>query len=467
MDERAYQPTAIALLTAFAEQEKDYNWYIQSGTPILLAEMKALHYSLISDRAGDAPYFAVIARVQRIGMLVGKMRTSRRDAHANRVLHDTLYLEFDAEVRQDVLVSAATLLAAYDRDSRVYQQYEHIFLDYAEALAEQGEDAQIPMPPPIELPMDAGIAGDNCAFGYDEVAVFSTPDSRQKCARYLMWLAQQPKLPKSVIVASTGRISKDDIQKYANTHTGGVLVVLTLSASVQGEVDLRSPVEKVKRKLPWFIPPLLLGIIVFFSTRDRLPPELVSLKLEMPAYASGNLLNAADADACAIPRPGTEGALSLTFNETMRSTPIPRLEGSAGGLTFPQPCQAVEEHTWRCPVTFAADTLNETATFAVTIAEGQDRAKNAMIPVTLSCTVESADIHAQVETFRIEESVATVDLTASARADVAEVRVGTVPAIKTDAGWQAEFPVQPVLESGQSLMISVTDRYGNTWTTSL
>lgn len=487
MSNRIWQPMGIALLTAFKESDKDYNWYIEVGQPVLLTEMKSLHYAMISDRNGDAPYLAVIVKSQRIGMLVGKMRTKRRD-YVNRELHDTLYLEFALQDRQAVLSSVATLLATYDQDDahQEYEQYERYFLDYAEALVEQGENISIPTPPPIGLPMYANMASDNCTFDYSEVAIFSTPDSRRKCARYLKKLAEEGELPKSVRVVSTGRVSKDDLQKYANTYTSGELIVLTLSDSIKGEEDLRSPGERllpeiVREYLPagWRWPfmggivvAVIMGLLLLFQ--DRTPPQLASLTMHIPVQPNNDIVYSitAQAGVFTIPRMGQEGMLRLSFTEKMQPKVLPRLEVSNGiaVLTFPQPCQSVDAQTWNCPVTFSSDDSNQSAAFTLKIADGKDKAGNRMASTDVKVNVESANMTAALVA---QPEIVWHDLLTwqriivkvTAEHGVKKVWINNLKAVQDNLvpdRWQAEIPTYPTLEDQTPLAITVKDTYGNT-----
>lgn len=454
MGNQLWQPTAVALHTAFKAQDKDYNWYIRGGKSLFLEkEMKAAHYALIRDRKGDAPRIIVIVHTERIALLVGTMRTERRD-YVNGTIYDTLYLEFDSKDRRDVLSSAATLLAAYDQDNehQEYQQYEKFFLDYAETLAEMGENASFSTPPPIDLPIYAELSVDSCDFRYSEVAMFSTPESRKKCARYLKWLSEQEKLSALVIVVSTGRIGKDDLQKYAKAHTKNDLIILTLSDTVSGEIDLRTPYEvlqnaterllpeNVRKRIPrrlrfpftggTFV--FLIGISFWLLFQDRTPPQLASLMLQ-----SSNLMQAAQTPI--LQRFDNFGKAQLAFSEAVQGVALSN-----------QACEKTDETatTWNCAVAFSSDNPNQAETLTLAVADVKDEAGNVMSSKTFTAQIESAEIRAElfdaIHFFQKDGiPIAEIQIKASAKYGVKAVSILDVPAAQTQAPevWQAEIPL--------------------------
>ncbi len=505
-------PSAVALLTAFAEQEKDYNWYIHINKQeaILLNEVKPLCEAFITDRQGDSPRILVYLSKNRIALLIGHLITNRKDvighlitnrkdAVGKRIISDTLYLEFEAQHAVTVLSAAATLLVAFDANSDQYKDYERIFLDYCENdLIPRYQKDDLTTPSAIDLPICELDNSDDTIIYPSEVAIFSDPTSREKCARYLRQLAKASAegnaLPESLIFVSTGRVDKEDIQKYADTHTEGDLIVLTLSTTVEGEIDLRTPYEVLQNTTDNLLPEtvrkwiprklrfpftggtlvFLVGILLWLLFQDRTPPQLASLTLQ-----SVNLM---ENPGKPVPRFGPEGALRLTFtdNKAMSPDTPPRLTLDAAEgqtLSFPQPCTLADEQgqTWECPAAVAAADPNQTEPVALTIAEVTDRAGNPMTPVTVELIVESAAITAQVVSpiklvQRDSTPIARIMIHAEAKYGVAAVAVNGVQA-EREAGqanlWQAELLAAALAQSSQPASITVTDTYGNTIETGL
>lgn len=391
-------PLAVALLTAFKEQEKDYNWYIHINRKeaILLNEVKQLWEAFIMDRQGDSPQIMVYFNKNRIALLIGHMMSTRKD-FVKRIISDTFYLEFEAQHSIAVLSAAAALLNSYDANSVQYKQNEDIFLQYAEDLVNKFQEGMLEdMPQGINLPIlekrPLEKAEAEKLPTSVEVAVRSTPDSRKGCASYLSQLAQlvemnSSKVPTSVLVVSTGRVDKDDIQKYADNHTGGHLVILTLSDSVQGEEDLRQRFEGLselaKKHIPKVPEPLkkwfgiglmffILGSGSWFFTLDRIPPQLTSLTLQM----------------------ANRQTLALTFTEAVHADYPPHVKMRIEAETGEQkaPCQTTDQQHWECPMSFTVADSRQKTLMTLDIQDARDRAENIMQPVTVTLAIEKTDI---------------------------------------------------------------------------
>lgn len=481
------QPKAAALYTSYKQQEFDYSWYVETGQPVLFDEMEELYRTLLASRGGnsdqnprgDAPLVCVIIEQvhngQRIGLLIGAMPTKRKDP---RIIYDTLYLEFDVQDKKATLSSIATLLDTYDHNDEFvkYGQYLEPFLKYAEEYLYAGTEKTIQTMNgkiqksgdvlPISLEWDETIEPftQNESWKSSEVAVLSSPPNRKKCARYLRTLAEAETLPESLVLFSTGQVGKDQLQQYADKHTGKTLIMLTLSDTVKDEEDLKQrfegfqevkeelkqkvsdvsesvkkhfseqisePLEKIAQNIPepvkkWLGLGVILafGSVIWFFTLDRTPPQLASLTL----FSSNIIENAGKP----IPRFG-KGALQMTFSEAVQNV----------SLIVNQ----VGQHN-SDPLEFASTDSNQAETFEITVADVKDEAGNVMKPATFTAQIESAEIRAELfDAIRIVQKdgalFAAIQVNASAKYGVKAVSILDVPAALTQTPevWQAEIPL--------------------------
>ncbi|MCI5189440.1 MAG: hypothetical protein D3905_06515 [Candidatus Electrothrix sp. AS4_5] len=215
-DTQSKTPLGAALFTRKTEQGFDYNWgYAQIGKFQLLDKTKKVFATVLGADSviTGRTIFAVIQQGQRIGIVVAHLPTSRRDFN-NRPISTTLYLEFAASDKADVLHSVATLLTSSYQESP-------LFLDYAEDLL---KNPYASSPTPIELPACTTGASPHPVVKRKGLA-YSSCDERYLYASYLA------RLPDNFCFVSTGHVNQLQYQELESVFKGGLLV-LTLDENV-------------------------------------------------------------------------------------------------------------------------------------------------------------------------------------------------------------------------------------------
>jgi hypothetical protein len=222
-----------AVYTRDQQPGQDYSWYIKAGDLQLFDKIDEIYRLALRDVEGEAPKLAVIIKEQRIGLLIGDMPCQRID-HANRMIHETLYLEFDAVFQKNVLHAVAMLLLG---PKNHYKRYEKHFTDYAEILFYNSSHATELVLKTVKLP----IVSQQPDFYLTAIepnkklALFSNPENRNRCARYLIHSMHMNTHHFSFI--STGRLSLDKCYQIA--HQSEECILLTLSQEAQTEVNLQ------------------------------------------------------------------------------------------------------------------------------------------------------------------------------------------------------------------------------------
>jgi hypothetical protein len=303
-------PIAAALHTRYEQPELDYNWYIEkTENALLFNKMKEIYRDLLRDRKGEAPRLILIStktqgeeQRQRIGVLVGNMESPTRRDYLGGLIYDTLYLEFDGIDKAQILASTATILSMKFNDGKYEKGEIDSFLEYAEKLSLYKDNSQAVSLEPIILTMQPALNEKEIHFKSEKIALPFTQENRDKCAAYLKMLAEKEQSPVNFVLVSTGRVSLDQIQQYANKNKSSQnqLIILTLSDSVTKETDLRSLREKQEdtsrpstltkimasvdslKKNPkhsiWIILPIgLLVSLIYWTSLDRQPPQLASV----------------------------------------------------------------------------------------------------------------------------------------------------------------------------------------------
>jgi len=218
-----------ALHTRKFEPGQDYDWYVKTGELQLFDQMEDIHRVMLRDVGGEAPILAVIVEEQGVGFLIGELACQRQD-HAKRVIHDTLYLEFDTEFCQSVLQAAAILLL---RIQRYYKPYKQYFSNYAEILFSTPQFILKTVKLPSATTNQAGliepsILGEKWVF-------FSNAKNRYRCARKLVEFVYSGE--GKFLFVSTGRVNLEKCRKLADKSDECIL--LTLSSEVESEVNLK------------------------------------------------------------------------------------------------------------------------------------------------------------------------------------------------------------------------------------
>jgi len=204
-----------AVHTRKKEPGQDYDWYVKAGHLQLFDKMDEIYRIALRDISAEVPKLAVILDEKSIGFLIGDMPCQRMD-HSKRIIHDTLYLEFDLQYHPSVLHTAGVLLLC---SKNAYQIHEKHFMAYAERLLKR-----------VKLPVVSKQPNFNLAsIRAEKLALFSDSVNRNRCARYFV---------------STGRLKLEKCQQIADKSDECVL--LTISSEVQSEINLK------KNRFPHF-----------------------------------------------------------------------------------------------------------------------------------------------------------------------------------------------------------------------
>lgn len=128
-------PAGVAVHTRGNKHGEDYGWYVRVGSTDLFSVVEELHRVALRDIEGQLP-IAVLVKGRRVGFLVARMPSPRED-HVQRLISDTLYLEFSSEDQATILKMVANLLTCSRED---YEQYRQYFTEYAEELYKLGQE---------------------------------------------------------------------------------------------------------------------------------------------------------------------------------------------------------------------------------------------------------------------------------------------------------------------------------------
>ncbi len=211
---------------------KDYDWYVKAGDLQLFDKMDEIYRIALRDVEGDAPKLAIIIDGQRIGLLIGDLPSKRVD-HSQRVIHDTLYLEFDLQSHRTVLHTAAVLLLC---SKNTYKQHEQHFTEYAEELFLHHSQEKELIFKTATLPVVSQQPNFNLPLiRQEKLALFSDLVNRNRCARYLLYFTSRDNIRFSFV--STGRLNLEKCYQVADKNDECLL--LTLSSEVPQEINLK------------------------------------------------------------------------------------------------------------------------------------------------------------------------------------------------------------------------------------
>ncbi|RKZ52962.1 MAG: hypothetical protein DRR16_24135 [Candidatus Parabeggiatoa sp. nov. 3] len=220
-----------AVHTRDVKPGQDYDWYVKAGDMQLFDKMAEIYRIALRDVEGDVPKLAVLIDGHRIGFLMSDLPSLRLD-HTNRVIHDTLYLEFETQYQKTVLHAAAVLLLC---SKKIYPIYEQQFADYAETLFYNSQATQLIFKT-IKLPIVDKQPNFRLApLKPEKLALFSDLENQNRSARYLIHFKRRNNI--YFCFVSTGRVSLDRCQQIADKSDECVL--LTLSSEVVSEMNLK------------------------------------------------------------------------------------------------------------------------------------------------------------------------------------------------------------------------------------
>jgi hypothetical protein len=217
---------------------KDYDWYVKAGDLQLFEQMDEIYRIALRDVEGDAPKLAIIIDGQRIGFLIGDLPSQRVD-HSQRVIQDTLYLEFERQSHQTVschrtvLHTAAVLLLC---SKKTYKYHEQHFTQYAEELFLRHSQEKELVFKTATLPIVSQQPNFNLPLiRQEKLALFSDLVNRNRCARYLLYFTERENIRFSFV--STGRLNIEKCYQVADKSDECLL--LTLSSEVPQEINLK------------------------------------------------------------------------------------------------------------------------------------------------------------------------------------------------------------------------------------
>jgi hypothetical protein len=214
-----------AVHTREIDPGKDYDWIVKEGDLQLFEQMEYMHRVALRDAGGEAPILALLLEEQAVGLLIGDLPSSRLD-HGNRVIYNTLYLEFDKDEQENILESITSLLLCTHKTYKPHQQH---FGDYAEALYTKTATNTVILPSLYKQPSIL-----LSPIKSNKLILPSTQVNRHRCARYLRDF--EPSTEEShFYLISTGRVSLEKCEEIAELSEA--MLLLTLSSEVESEID--------------------------------------------------------------------------------------------------------------------------------------------------------------------------------------------------------------------------------------
>lgn len=216
-----------AVHTREIDPRKDYDWIVKEGELQLFEQMEYMHRVALRDAGGEAPILALLLEEQAVGLLIGDLPSSRLD-HGNRVIYNTLYLEFDKSEQESILESITSFLLCTQKTYKPHQQH---FSDYAEALyAKEAENENTVRLPGLYKQPNVLLS----PIKSNKLILPSTEVNRHRCARYLMDFEQSTEDSHFYLI-STGRVSLEKCEEIAELSEA--MLLLTLSSEVESEID--------------------------------------------------------------------------------------------------------------------------------------------------------------------------------------------------------------------------------------
>ena len=223
-----------AVHTREIDPGKDYDWIVKEGELQLFEQMEYMHQVALRNTGGDVPILALLVEKQAIGFLIGELPSSRLD-HSNRVIYNTLYLEFAPEEQDNILESLTSLLLCTPKTYKPHQQH---FGDYAEALYEKQATNTVILPGLYKQPSVLLKP-----IKSNKMILPSTQVNRHRCARYLMDFESSTDESHFYFI-STGRVSLEKCEEIA--ELSDAMLLLTLSSEVETEIDFNQGKGKGK-----------------------------------------------------------------------------------------------------------------------------------------------------------------------------------------------------------------------------
>jgi len=224
-------PDGSALHTAGEKLDQEYAWYVEGGNLELLDRMKIIHRALLRDVGGESPRLALLLQEQRIGFLIGDMPSPRRDYYGNRILYNTLYLEF--KKKPEILNYFASLLRCSTEE---YDRAKKAFTDFSEWLYKQEKYPSPDLPALEEIDIQDHVKIESGK----KWALYNNETNRRRCAAYLL---HEVTRNNTICCVVTGRVSVERCQRAVEEHnTIGMFLILTLASEMEkkSEISLKN-----------------------------------------------------------------------------------------------------------------------------------------------------------------------------------------------------------------------------------
>jgi hypothetical protein len=238
-------PDGSALHTAGEKLDQEYAWYVEGGNLELLDRMKIIHRALLRDVGGESPRLALLLQEQRIGFLIGDMPSPRRDYYGNRILYNTLYLEF--KKKPEILNYFANLLCCSTEE---YDRAKKAFTDFSEWLYKQEKYPSPDLPALEEMDIQDHVKIESGK----KWALYNNETNRRRCAAYLR---DKVIMDDTFCCVVTGRVSIELCKKAViENNTIKEFLILTLASEMEkkNEISLELSIQEgLIRKIQPFV----------------------------------------------------------------------------------------------------------------------------------------------------------------------------------------------------------------------
>jgi len=234
---RAIFPVGAAVHTRDINRGKDYGWYVRQKNIWLFSEIENIYRIALRDTGGDTRKLALLISEKRAGLLICDIPSERID-HGNRIINDTLYVEFESPKRPNILKYAADLLTCCDKD---YEVIKEKAVKYAEQLYHnhemKNEKFSIYV---LNISEKSEKFSGKHAFNYSGNNNFSDDDNVIKCSAYLKWLSKDytnNSNDKTFAFVSTGRAGVERCRQIADKYDR--CLILTMTSEIDAELNLQ------------------------------------------------------------------------------------------------------------------------------------------------------------------------------------------------------------------------------------
>lgn len=443
---------------------KDYGWYPewQFGNAFnssIFKQMKETHRHLIRDVGGETRRIAIlhVPKDKKIGFLICDINTNRMD-HVYRDILDTVYLEFNA-VNEKLIECLATLLIVNE------EEYERIAL----GIVERARQAVNAHKFAFRILSEKGNPTVVHKERKDErIVLKNNKKNRQRCVDFLINSYQDSH--KSLLFVSTGRVNIDKIQNYLNEYVFEELCVLTMSSTVENEIDLNTKTSTKGKKngiIGVVLSTILIGGI-FLITSDRKAPDLNELHFIHPQGGKKTVIlyEKKLGKVQEIERMGNKFILQLKFNEKMDAQYSPSIKFNETAFTKENGSWTDSEDKYQ--INFFLPELTDAnlpLDFRINVEGAKDKSGNLISPSAMNIRIRGAGVEGRiVENKNSDLIIGKHQFTIKAQAahGIDEILVNGVPAQKTQTPDYYKVVLNFQEEGDKEMLLEIKDCYGNT-----